>query len=575
MKLEPGTVEALYNSQINNPLYQNPVLQITSLGKLSVVIGDKQRYRVNVSDGVGYMKGIFSSELTHYFEQGLINKLSLIKTGKFSVRSKDGNVYIYIQEILEYEDCNVEIGKPVNISTGNASFSDNQASPGPGVHKNGLPVTQYCKEEIDYDAEKKRTKTESIDDGFTAINMLNPFHNKWIIKGRVMAKSDIRRFTNQKGEGKLFNFEVSDGTAQVKVTCFSDTVDVFYPIVEIGKVYCIEKGTIKMANKQYTTNPFDYEIVLDKNSEVRHAADDGSPRYFFNFVKISELTPEMSYCDVIGVVKDVYPSSTVVVKSTQNELLKRDAVVVDESGSVRLTLWGAKAELDIESGMVLAMKSVKISDFSGVSVSTAGNTQVLINPDISEAHELAGWYQTVGKDVQIVLPKREEKKKLIQEVKDNELHYSSIQGTVMFLKEDGLWYASCPGEGCNKKVAMEGNGCYRCERCNMAYEECNYRYMVSMHLGDFTGQMWVNLFDEVATSLFGITAKEMKTMSEDSPADLQSLIKGMYFKEYVFKVKSKQDNYNDEIRMRYTVLNVNELDTSKESKRLLDLIEKV
>ncbi|ADM12380.1 DNA replication factor A protein 1 [Encephalitozoon intestinalis ATCC 50506] len=571
MKLEPGTVEALYNSQTTNPLYKNPILQITSLGKLSVAIGDKQRYRVNLSDGVHYMKGIFSSELTAHFEKGLVSRYSLIRPGRFSVRSKDGSVYIYIQEIQEYEDCNVEIGKPVNISTGNASFNDNQLSP--GIQKRVDGGNQHGKALDEED--KKRVKKDIKDEGeFTAINMLNPFHNKWMIKGRVVLKGDIRRFSNQKGEGKVFNFEISDGTAQVKIICFSDCVDIFFPIVEVGKVYSVSKGTVKMANKQYSTNPFDYEIILDKNSEVRCTVDDGSPRYFFNFIKLSDLSLGNAYCDVIGVVREVYAPSTVMVRSTQNELLKRDIILVDESGSVRLTLWGPKAELDIEGGVVLGLKSVKVSEFNGISISTTGGSQVVINPDIPEAHELAGWYQSTGKDMQVALPRKEEKRRLIQEVKENELAYSTIQGTVMFLKEDALWYTSCKGEGCNKKVVMEDSGNYRCERCNMTYEDCNYRYMVTMHLGDFTGQVWLSLFDEAAASFFGIPAQEMKRMSEESPAELQALIKGMYFKEYLFRIKSKQDSYNDEIRMRYSGLSSSPLDIRKESKRLLDAIEK-
>lgn len=569
MKLEPGTVEALQNNQTGNPLYKSPVLQVITLGKLPVIVGDKQRYKANLSDGVNYMKGIFSSEITAHFEKKLIARFSLVRPGKFSVRSKDGSVYIYIQEILEYEDCNTEIGKPVNISTGNASFSD---CSNPGNQKGGVEMPEVASKAEEF---RKRMKKEEREEGITAINMLNPFHNKWMIKGRVVAKGDIRRFTNQKGEGKLFNFEVSDGTAQVKIICFSECVDIFYPLIEAGKVYTIARGAVKMANKQYSTNPFDYEIVLDKNSEIQHVDDEDAPRYFFNFTSLSNLAPGTMHYDVIGVVKEIYPASTIVVKSTQAELLKRDAVIADESGSVRLTLWGPKAELEIESDSVLALKGVKASDFNGISISTNSASQVLVNPDVPEAHKLVGWYQSVGKSLPTMLPKREEKRKFIQEVKDNELVYSTIQGTIMFLKEDSLWYASCQGEGCNKKVVMEDSGVYRCERCNRTYDDCDYRYMVSMHLGDFTGQLWISLFDDAAAGFFGILAREMKAMSEESPAELQALIKGTYFKECFFKIKAKQDNYNDEIRTRYTGLNVNHLDILRESKKLLDVFEKL
>jgi replication factor A1 len=561
MKLEAGTVEALYNSQTSNPLYKAPVLQITSLGKLSVAVGDKQRYRVNLSDGINYMKGIFSSELTPHFENGRISKLSLIMPEKFSVRTKDGSVYIYIQDIAEYEDCNVEVGKPVNISTGSASFHENNSN---GAVREARPA----------EAESlKRLKKE--DGGFMPISMLNPFHNKWTIKGRVSSKSDIKRFTNQKGEGKLFSFELSDATAQVRVTCFSECVDIFYPLVETGKVYALAKGTVKMANKQYSSNPFDYEIVLDKNSEIRHISDDDVPRFFFSFTSISQLVPGSTLYDTIGVVREAYPVSTVVIRSTQKEQLKRDVVLVDQSGSARLTLWGPKAEMDLENNPVLALRSVKVSDYNGVSISTISMSQVLMNPDIPEAHTLVGWYQSVGKDNLVVLPRREEKRRLVQEMKENELPYSTIQGTVLFIKEDALWYESCQGEGCNKKVMLEDNGSYRCERCNRTYPECNYRYMLTMHIADFTGQLWISLFDEVAASFFGIPAKEMREMMDSNPSQLQSLIKGMYFREFFFRIKARQESYNNEVRMRYSAIGVTQVDILKETRKLLETVQSV
>lgn len=47
-------------------------------------------------------------------------------------------------------------------------------------------------------------------EGLVSINNLTPYIQKWTVKARVTSKGDMRTFTNMKGEGKLFNFELID-----------------------------------------------------------------------------------------------------------------------------------------------------------------------------------------------------------------------------------------------------------------------------------------------------------------------------------------------------------------------------
>ena len=42
------------------------------------------------------------------------------------------------------------------------------------------------------------------------IQSLNPYSNRWQIKARVSAKSDIKHYTNARGDGKLFNVTLTD-----------------------------------------------------------------------------------------------------------------------------------------------------------------------------------------------------------------------------------------------------------------------------------------------------------------------------------------------------------------------------
>lgn len=42
------------------------------------------------------------------------------------------------------------------------------------------------------------------------IKNLNPYQNRWTIKARVTAKSEVRTWTNAKGAGKLFSVDLVD-----------------------------------------------------------------------------------------------------------------------------------------------------------------------------------------------------------------------------------------------------------------------------------------------------------------------------------------------------------------------------
>lgn len=58
-------------------------------------------------------------------------------------------------------------------------------------------------------------------------------------------------------------------------------------------------------------------------------------------------------------------------------------------------------------------------------------------------------------------------------------------------------YAACPGTSsdgggaCQKKVIEVGPSLFRCEKCQRTYDTCNYRYVLSLHVADHTGQNWV------------------------------------------------------------------------------------
>jgi len=263
--------------------------------------------------------------------------------------------------------------------------------------------------------------------------------------------------------------------------------------------------------------------------------------------------------DVVGVVKDVFPPSSVVIKSTGKEQSKRDVNIIDDTGYARLTLWGKNAEIEINPGDCLVISNVLVREYNGISLSTASSSTVHINLMIDECFALKGWFEKVGKDTKIER-KITEEPKILGDIKDHDIKFSTFVGTVLKIKEDNLFYNSCVD--CNKKV-IEEDGHFRCERCNKTFDTCNIRYLTRMEVGDFSDTCWINAFDDQCKVIFEVEAKDIST----------DYVKNLYFKEFMFKVVMKAENYQGETRNKYNVRDAQPVDYIQETKRLLKAIK--
>jgi replication factor A1 len=221
---------------------------------------------------------------------------------------------------------------------------------------------------------------------YDAISSLNPYRNKWTIKARVTKRGDKKTWSNAKGEGCLFSVDLLDAEGtEIRATFWKEAVDMFYEMLAPGSLATFSGGKLKGANKQWTTIKNEYELTFDRSATINPVEDDDDSikAIVFEFVKLAdvEAAEVKATVDVVGVVKDFMPVSSLTAKSSGRELWKRDVTLVDDSNvAVRLTLWGEEAQKDdaeFSGSPVLCVKGARVGEYQGKNLSSGFGSTIL------------------------------------------------------------------------------------------------------------------------------------------------------------------------------------------------------
>uniref|UniRef100_A0A8C4IHW7 Replication protein A subunit n=1 Tax=Dicentrarchus labrax TaxID=13489 RepID=A0A8C4IHW7_DICLA len=543
------------------------------------------RYRLILSDGQHSLSSfLLATQLNHLPEDNLLVPNCVCKVKRTITNSlSDGRIVVIVldMEILQSaEETGGKIGNPTLYTTSPMKASPMKASPmtaSPMKTNTGTQIlTLY-----------RASKQGSCSEGVTTC-----FVDTYIVT-RVTNKSSIRTWSNSKGEGKLFSFETVDESGEIKITAFNKEVDRFFSLVEQGKVYYISKATLKVANKQYTTLKNDYEMTLHAHSSIVPCDDSqGVPTLHCDFVPIAELENRDSdtIIDVIGVCTTADDVSRITTK-TSREVSKRALNLIDNSGKVvAVTLWGEEAEKFDGSGQpVVAVKGARLSDFGGRSLSALFSSTVMVNPDIPEAFRLRAWYDREGYalDSQSLTETRSAGSganmnwKTLSDIKSEQMghgekaEYFTCLATVVYFRKDNCLYQACPSADCNKKVTDQQNGLYRCEKCNREFPNFKYRLILNANLADFGDNQWVTCFQETAEVLLGHSAETLGQLRDTDEAAFDEVFQKANFTTHIFKNRAKLETYNDECRVKVTVMEVQPVDHREYSRRLLSNIRKL
>ncbi|XP_023218106.1 replication protein A 70 kDa DNA-binding subunit-like [Centruroides sculpturatus] len=567
---------------------------------------NNERYRLLVHDGcISHPFAMLATQLNDKIVKGELERYTVIRLDKYLCNQVQPDKKVLILLEITVLVPGVDVGEKIGASIQSIATSNELQNVAQGNSSNfraqntniGM-VTKIRTEPGSTNWSGGYGQRNQQYGGATSvivhpISSLTPYQNRWTIRARVTNKTNIRTWSNSRGEGKLFSVDLLDESGEIRATAFNEQCDKFFDAMDVNKVYYISKASLKTANKNFTSIKNDYEMSFTSETTVVLCTDNSNsiPMVQFQFVPIDQLqnVEKDKFVDVIGVCKNASDVQTITSRNTNKEFKKRDVHLVDKSGvEVSLTLWGADAEkFDSSDNPIIAVKGVRVSDFGGKSLSMISASLLQINPDIREAHILRGWYDREGAHITTQSLSNQTSGSLggtwktFAQAKAEMLgssdkpEYYITKATIVMVKRDKCMYMACPGDQCNKQVIDMNNGLYRCEKCSREYTSFKWRLLLSVSLADFSENQWVTCFQDVAEKMLGITSEELGTLKETDEEKFKEVLIDANFKSFIFRLRTKLETFNEETRLKTTVMQATPVNCQEYASKLLSDIKQM
>ncbi|CAI2361922.1 unnamed protein product [Moneuplotes crassus] len=572
------------------------------------------------------IKGTCAKESKEQYGAYELNKYDVVKFTKWQVKeagSSTSKQKTFLIISGPYQILKTGLTSNIGNPRSYYDFPRGEGIPAPDPKNCIIPGSASTKEEVKESPaikSKGRKSTIRMDgspskdvtDDYMPIKAISNQTFDWVILAKVTSKSAIRHYNNKNGPGKLFNVELADGYGtQIQATAFNAVVDKFYDMIEVGKIYRISNCSVKVANKKFSSIKHDYCLFINENSTFAISEDQGAD---IADVQISRIglhivanTSEGNALDLVCIPIEDYGTREILTKSGQTRKLRTILVVddtktekmeEDEVLGIEVQIWGDKPEnIRIDEGKILVIKGCRTNKFrDNISITCGDNNSFYYFEDVKHIKEMLlvmKWYKGItkgGKDIKskvvnISGESSEDSSKtptrmLIQaDIERLEYYYTYVTLDLIRADERAV-YTACPE--CRKKIDQSIEGKWECHACSKAFDKPNYTYMLSCKIsdgyayGERVGVKWLSAFGDQGQQLIGsISAHEYyKNCNEDlnDRDKLKDLAKENQFKKFRVLIKKSENEYQGEIRDRFTAIKIFPSRVAQENTHLLDIL---
>lgn len=220
---------------------------------------------------------------------------------------------------------------------------------------------------------KKSEKKVEYKEEFTPVEDIKADMNNINVSGRVLDIGEIRTFEKKDGSpGRVGNLLLGDSTGKIRLTLwdektsFLDEVD-FDETIEVLHAYSRENAF----NQQVELNLGNRGIIQKSEKEIE---------YREKFTNIADIIPGESY-SVQGKVSEIGELRE-FEREDGTENVVANLQLKDETGSIRLTLWGEQAyvieDLDIDSEIQIINAYAKYGLNEEIELSIGNRSRVIM-----------------------------------------------------------------------------------------------------------------------------------------------------------------------------------------------------
>ena len=191
---------------------------------------------------------------------------------------------------------------------------------------------------------RKSEKTVEYEEKFTPIADIKADMNNINISGRVLDIAEIRTFEKKDGStGRIGNLLLGDSTGKIRLTLWDEKTS-FLDEVDFDQ-------TIEVFHAYSRENAFSQQVELNLGARGIIQKTEKEIEYREKFTNIADIIPGESY-SVQGKVSEIGELRE-FEREDGTESVVANLELKDETGSIRLTLWGEQAyvieDLDIDS----------------------------------------------------------------------------------------------------------------------------------------------------------------------------------------------------------------------------------
>ena len=578
MSIEQLTKGCIEEACVSGTMRTGAVVQCIQVG---------ENGKVAISDGIFATTAVCYGDASEALKNKQITENSIICINGSTVSKNGSKVRINLTNI-EVVQLSVPqiLGEPKKWAPGavsHASAAPNAAAPPPPPKPAAAPAPATV------------PSPQKPKEAPTRVNQNLPIHKVVEISNYLRTFSlhvrvtscQFKQITTKSGSPmNILTVILTDKTGSIKGTFFNDEALKFKDIIKEDKVYLIQDGQIKYADKRFNQTRHDFEINFTKNTRVEEDTnvdpnEFGKAKFFF--VKLDEVQrmEANKTVDVIAVITEIQNAEQVITRQGRETLRRRCFIADDSNVKMEIVSWGNEChKLDnLTEGAVVAFKGLKINKYNEkTSLVYQDACSHIVDPsDLPETKRLKEWASNGDS-----LSNLQESTGQVSEhnyhtpliyldvITKEELGLNSAKSdyfdVVAFLSDipvrKNMFYLACPNSSCkNKKVTQRDDGTFFCDKCKQIYEDTSQvvpRFSFSFRISDFSGSAYVNALgdDPSITRLLGMNASQFREKwdelggEENSTKISEEIINPIRNQPFKFRIRAHPNEYNGQVTPR-------------------------